>query len=156
MNVADQRTCYAGDLGSDAIGRDIRFTLGNGEKITGEVTEIDHRPDPDGKRTVIRLAEVDQVRRAFTLPEAFTVELLPLEPASTKVEAPALLNHAAISALNSARMAEATRKRHAAEPWPAQAKRDAIRRDGYVARAREAGASEAQIQLAVYGEEATS
>lgn len=53
--MADERKCYAGDLGSDALGKVIRFTFGNGETMDLRVENIEHeqRPRP-GKLTTLR------------------------------------------------------------------------------------------------------
>jgi hypothetical protein len=57
--VADERKCYAGDLGTDALGKHVDL----GDEVTvGPVVEITHRVNARGVQTTRILSEVEAHR----------------------------------------------------------------------------------------------
>ncbi|MGU3409141.1 hypothetical protein ACLBWP_03455 [Microbacterium sp. M1A1_1b] len=57
--MADERKCYAGDLGTDALGKHV--DLGD-ETVVGPVVEITHRVNARGVKTTRLLSDIDAQR----------------------------------------------------------------------------------------------
>ena len=57
--MADERKCYAGDLGSDALGKQVHL----GDEVTvGPVVEVTHRVNARGVKTTRILSETEGQR----------------------------------------------------------------------------------------------
>jgi len=54
--VADERKCYAGDLGTDALGKHIHI---QDEVVVGPLVEITHRVNARGVKTTRLLSETE-------------------------------------------------------------------------------------------------
>jgi hypothetical protein len=65
--MSDERKCFAGDLGTDQIGRVIEVTVEDGGKMSDELVAVRHTisVDKTSKRTYVHFKHIPDVATIF-------------------------------------------------------------------------------------------